>query len=560
MSNNKELNDERLAEMDNFADAPDVTLSAKDIVTLDLEELFDYRKGQQFCGRDAKIYWPDGKFDEEQWKFELDERIKEFKCYNRELINAIQGKIGYCFANEFLLLQAFTRRSYAVENGLDASSEVLEFLGDKVLDYVMIRTMAKQFTELDTTEKTPFISQFDEGELTKIKSKYVCKEYLSERAKILGLDKFIYYGKSDAESDNSREDMMEALLGAVAVDCNWDYDVLEELVETWLDIHYDSPSIFLETDPYDRLNSWYQRKYGCIPDYKVEHLKNGYYRCLVFIHGHEDRNDELIDAIAESRSKAKSKAAEDAYRYLKREGLWSNLSDSGIEPEYEKSVNQLQELYQKKYIEETQFSFSEEFGLWKCDCSSGLTKVFQYGRNKIEAKKRAAYWLLIELFRSSGIKKKEWDDVITSQRKEYFQWLDEMKKGTFSKGVKQTCNGCLGLHYVGRMECEEGRCPLGYQYNAKEERPLESCPRPKSHNKLAEVVAANGIELPVPEGVVVIPANPQKVREEQLKAEVHEKEIIDKLKNMISDMTPEDAEKQGVKKELYEATKKERGK
>ena len=498
--------DERLEEIDNLADAPEVVLSAKDISSLGLEYLFDYRKGPQFCGHDAKIYWPGGKFDEEQWKFELDEQIKEFKCYNRDLINAIQGIIGYCFTNEFLLLQAFTRRSYAVENGLNASSEVLEFFGDKVLDYVMIRTMAKQFTELDTTQRTPFISKFNEGELTKIKSKYVCKEYLSERAKALGLDKFIYYGKSDAESDNSREDMMEALLGAVAVDCNWDYDVLEELVETWLDIHYDSPSIFLETDPYDRLNSWYQRKYGCIPDYKVEHLKNGYYRCLVLIHGHEDRNDELIDATAESRSKAKSKAAEEAYGYLKREGLWSNLSDSGIEPEYEKSVNQLQELYQKKYIEEAIFSFSEDFGLWKCDCYSGLTKVFQYGRNKTEAKKRAAYRLLVELFKSSGIKRKEWDDTITAQRNEYFQWLDEMKKGTFSRGVKQTCNGCRGLAYVGHVESEEGKCPIGYKYDAEKQIPLESCPRPKTFTKIYELEQAGVIKLPKPDNVVCIKA------------------------------------------------------
>lgn len=496
--------DERLNEIDRFADAPDVVLSDKDIRTLGLDYLFDYRKGPQFCGHDADIYWRDGKFDEEQWRFALDEEIKRVKCYNRDLINTIQGIIGYCFANEFLLLQAFTRRSYAVENWLGASSEELEFIGDKVLDYVMIRTMAKQFTEVDDYKQAPFISRFNEGELTKIKNRYVCKEYLSERAKALGLDQFIYYGKSDMESDSAREDMMEALLGAVAVDCGWDYDVLEELVETWLDIHYDSPSRFLETDPYDRLNSWYQKKYGCIPEYKVEHLENGYYRCLVFIHGHDGNADELINVTAESRSKVKSKAAEKAYNFLNKEGLWCNLADSGIEPDYELSVNQLQELYQKKYIDEVEFTFAEENGLWKCNCSSGLTKTYQYGRNKTEAKKRAAYWLLVELFKGSGIKKKEWDDIIQRQYEEYFLWVDEMRDGTLK--IKRTCNGCLGIEHSDKIKCEEGKCPVGYKYDAEKKVPLESCPRPKTYNKLADVLAAKGIVWPVPDNVTIIPA------------------------------------------------------
>ena len=50
---------------------------------------------------------------------------------NTLLIKMVQGQVGYIFKNPDLLLQAFTRRSYARENGGE-DNEVLEFIGDKV--------------------------------------------------------------------------------------------------------------------------------------------------------------------------------------------------------------------------------------------------------------------------------------------------------------------------------------------------------------------------------------------------------------------------------------------
>ena len=49
----------------------------------------------------------------------------------------VQGQIGYDFKNIDLLNQAFTRRSYSEENGGE-NNEVLEFIGDKVLDLAEI--------------------------------------------------------------------------------------------------------------------------------------------------------------------------------------------------------------------------------------------------------------------------------------------------------------------------------------------------------------------------------------------------------------------------------------
>ena len=55
----------------------------------------------------------------------------------------IQSQIGYTFNNLDLLQQAFTRRSYSEENGGE-NNEVLELIGDKVLDFCGVKHAISQ--------------------------------------------------------------------------------------------------------------------------------------------------------------------------------------------------------------------------------------------------------------------------------------------------------------------------------------------------------------------------------------------------------------------------------
>ena len=59
-------------------------------------------------------------------------------------IKFIQDQIGYTFKKQELLVQAFTRRSYSMENG-GQDNEVLEFIGDKALDFVVVKSRFKRF-------------------------------------------------------------------------------------------------------------------------------------------------------------------------------------------------------------------------------------------------------------------------------------------------------------------------------------------------------------------------------------------------------------------------------
>ena len=61
-----------------------------------------------------------------------------------DYIEEVEYLLEYSFENENLLLQAFTRRSYSQENGGE-NNEVLEFIGDRVLDYFVIKIIADEF-------------------------------------------------------------------------------------------------------------------------------------------------------------------------------------------------------------------------------------------------------------------------------------------------------------------------------------------------------------------------------------------------------------------------------
>lgn len=60
----------------------------------------------------------------------------------KTIIDAIEKKIGYEFKNKALLIQAFTRESYAKEQrvkGIDCNSnDQLEYFGDSVLNYLVV--------------------------------------------------------------------------------------------------------------------------------------------------------------------------------------------------------------------------------------------------------------------------------------------------------------------------------------------------------------------------------------------------------------------------------------
>ena len=117
-------------------------------------------------------------------------------------ISEIEKIIGYKFKNKELLKTAFTHSSYANIHGIK-SNERLEFFGDTLLSTII-------------SEKIYFEMDYAEGDLSKLRSRVVSMEPLSELAQNLGLDQYLQYVGS--LTNNMKADMMEAIIASIYID------------------------------------------------------------------------------------------------------------------------------------------------------------------------------------------------------------------------------------------------------------------------------------------------------------------------------------------------------
>ncbi len=105
---------------------------------------------------------------------------------------------------------AFLHESYSNENGISECYERLEFLGDAVLDLVVSEFLYNMDSNLT------------EGQLTRIRSNYVCKKALYIYSTEIGLDKYIKLGAGPnltrREIDSVVSDVFESFIGAIYLD------------------------------------------------------------------------------------------------------------------------------------------------------------------------------------------------------------------------------------------------------------------------------------------------------------------------------------------------------
>ena len=121
----------------------------------------------------------------------------------KEEFTFIQDQIGYQFKNLDLLQQAFVRRSYSQENGGE-DNEVLEFIGDRALDIVVVKYLAdtyggfaREYEDFDADDDyDEFYCAYDESELSKIKQSLVCRKNLAKCIEKLELEEFLIMGES----------------------------------------------------------------------------------------------------------------------------------------------------------------------------------------------------------------------------------------------------------------------------------------------------------------------------------------------------------------------------
>ncbi len=135
---------------------------------------------------------------------------------------ALDRSLGFAFNDATLRTVALTHRSYAFENGLNATNERLEFLGDAVLGVVVTDMAYRSYPELP------------EGSLAKLRAAIVNMSALADVARSLHLGEVVLLGKGEEQSGGRGKssilaDALEAVLGAVYLDLG--LGVATELIE-----------------------------------------------------------------------------------------------------------------------------------------------------------------------------------------------------------------------------------------------------------------------------------------------------------------------------------------
>ncbi len=176
------------------------------------------------------------------------------------MIDEVVSRLGHRFADDALLLQALTHRSWAVERG-GADYERLEFLGDAVLQAAVTAELIERYPALE------------EGALTALRQQFVREGTLAQIGRTLVIGPALRLGIGEDQSGGREKpkvlaDVVEALLGAVFLDAG--FVTARAVVARWLDAHplalgHDT----LLDNPRGRLQELTQGRWKLRPDYEV---------------------------------------------------------------------------------------------------------------------------------------------------------------------------------------------------------------------------------------------------------------------------------------------------
>lgn len=127
-------------------------------------------------------------------------------------MDSLEDRIQYQFKRSELLKEALTHPSLSIESKVPMPhNQRLEFLGDSVLQLVLTERLFFQFPD------------YDEGKLTKLRTRLVQEKALAQVARSIQLGEDLLLSKGEnlhggRERNSTLADAMESLLGAIYLD------------------------------------------------------------------------------------------------------------------------------------------------------------------------------------------------------------------------------------------------------------------------------------------------------------------------------------------------------
>ncbi len=193
----------------------------------------------------------------------------------------------------------------------------------------------------------------------------------------LQLDEFLIMSDGDwnnniNKSDSVKKDLFETIIGAVALDTNWDFDEIRNVIDIML-----NPDIYINEDSeynyVELIQKWSLKRNNIIPLYRFEkagletslhdisrislsksHCRYGCkYHCLLNL------GNELpsFSRYGSSKSEARKYVCKFAYEYLEGNDLLFTIREEIENPNIKDAINQLETLARRGYFSISQYDF-----------------------------------------------------------------------------------------------------------------------------------------------------------------------------------------------------------
>mgnify|MGYP001128905578 CR=1 FL=1 len=224
-------------------------------------------------------------------------------------LEKFQNSLGIKFIDVNLLNQALTHTSYANSSKKSIPhNERIEFLGDAVLELIIADYLFRKYPKSS------------EGEVSKLRSKIVSEESLSQFAREIKIEEYLLIGKSQEgiqSQDSLLADAYEAIIGALYLDRGIKIArcfILTSLIKK-------EKELIEINDFKSQLQEYTQSMYNSLPKYRIiqkvgpEHHKK--FKVIVKV-----RKKTLGEGWGYSKKKAEKIAAQSAWEKIaKKAGL-----------------------------------------------------------------------------------------------------------------------------------------------------------------------------------------------------------------------------------------------
>lgn len=215
-------------------------------------------------------------------------------------ITELEKILGYTFKNKQILIEALTHPSKKVENRQIKSYQRLEFIGDKVLNFVI------------ATELFHLFPNEQEGEISRRHANLVAGFVCNQIASDIGISQYVVFSRAQSNDITYRpekvgEDVMEAIIGAIFIDGNID-KVQKFILQYWT--NYIRKDLSPPKDSKSALQEYFQKHFKSLPTYEITHQGEGFIATIII-------NGEKFIAFARTKKEAEKKVADEIIQKYK---------------------------------------------------------------------------------------------------------------------------------------------------------------------------------------------------------------------------------------------------